>query len=255
MKPMGFKTYQGFNSQDIMMTGSQYNALRRNLSNQKTSNSVRGTDALLQYATMKRDAQLGRISDAEAEEFRTAVKQSVTHNSANTIDKKRADKLESQLRQAEKKIDELYAQSSYYANLLKRNVKSAGKTKRLMHDDISSEIEFEISKAFNTVLAHKMTRYDRKSLSDLHDDINEMIENWTDERNDVMAATVVEYEENNKRVITDSIKAVIRKYKITDTSLLERNRFYIIYDLVDTGITSSGIRSAIERRVKKLYHL
>jgi len=260
MKPMGFKTYQGFNSQDVMLTNSQYNTLRQNTNKMlkgkdSPSSHVRGTDALLQYASMKRDAQLGRISDEEAEEFRTGVKQNVTQNTVSAIDKKRADKLESNLREAEKKIDELYAQSAYYENLLKRKIKVAGKTKRLMHDDISYEIADEISKAFNTVLAHKMTLYDRESLSELHKDIDDMIDSWTDERNDVMVTTVVEYEENNKRVITDSIKAAIRKYKITDMSLLERNSFYIIYDLVDSGITTSGIRSAIERRIKKLYHL
>lgn len=257
MKPMGFKTYKGFNSQDTMLTSSQYNALRQNtnkmLKGKSNTVPVRGTDALLQYASMKRDAQLGRISDAEAEEFRTGIKQNVT--GVNTADKKRADELESKLREAEKNIDELYAQSAYYENLLKKKVKSAGKAKRLLHDDIPSEIAFEISKAFNTVLAHKMTMYDRESLSDLHDDINVMIENWSDERADVMVATVMDYEEKNKKIITDSIKAVIRKYKITDTSLLERDEFYIIYDLVDAGITTSGIRSAIERRIKKMYHL
>lgn len=84
MKAMDFKTYKGYNSQDIMLTGSQYNALRRNLSNQKTK-KVAGTDALLQYATMKRDAQLGRISDREAEAFR----KSVTHKSRASSDRKK----------------------------------------------------------------------------------------------------------------------------------------------------------------------
>lgn len=84
MKAMDFKTYKGYNSQDIMLTGSQYNALRRNLSNQKTK-KVAGTDALLQYATMKRDAQLGRISDREAEAFR----KSVTHKSRTSRERKK----------------------------------------------------------------------------------------------------------------------------------------------------------------------
>ena len=33
MRANDIKTYRGFNSQDIMLTGSQYNALRRNISN------------------------------------------------------------------------------------------------------------------------------------------------------------------------------------------------------------------------------
>ena len=33
MKANDIKTYRGFNSQDIMLTGSQYNALRRNIAN------------------------------------------------------------------------------------------------------------------------------------------------------------------------------------------------------------------------------
>lgn len=70
MKANDIKTYRGFNSQDFMLTGSQYNTLKRNLKGQKSSRPVRGTDDLLKYATMKRDAQLGRISDAEAEAFR-----------------------------------------------------------------------------------------------------------------------------------------------------------------------------------------
>ena len=70
MRANDFKTYRGFNSQDFMITGSQYNALRRNLNSHKPSKPVRGTDDVLKYATMKRDAQLGRISDEEAEAFR-----------------------------------------------------------------------------------------------------------------------------------------------------------------------------------------
>ena len=70
MKANDIKTYRGFNSQDFMITGSQYNALRRNLNSHKPSKPVRGTDDVLKYATMKRDAQLGRISDEEAEAFR-----------------------------------------------------------------------------------------------------------------------------------------------------------------------------------------
>ena len=70
MRANDFKTYRGFNSQDFMLTGSQYNALRRNLNSHKPSKPVRGTDDVLKYATMKRDAQLGRISDDEAEAFR-----------------------------------------------------------------------------------------------------------------------------------------------------------------------------------------
>ena len=70
MRANDIKTYRGYNSQDFMLTGSQYNALRRNMNRQKPSKPVRGTDDVLKYATMKRDAQLGRISDDEAEAFR-----------------------------------------------------------------------------------------------------------------------------------------------------------------------------------------
>lgn len=80
MRANDFKTYKGYNGQDIMLTGSQYNTLRRNLNNQKSSKPVRGTDDILKYATMKRDAQLGRISDAEAEAFRRQK----TRKSSNT---------------------------------------------------------------------------------------------------------------------------------------------------------------------------
>lgn len=73
MKANGIKTYRGFNGQDFMISGSDYNALKRNLTSPKQSKPVAGTDALLKYASMKRDAQLGRISDKEAEDYRRSV--------------------------------------------------------------------------------------------------------------------------------------------------------------------------------------
>lgn len=79
MKASGIKTYKGYNGQDFMMTGSDYNALKRNLTSSKQRKPVAGTDALLKQASMERDVQLGRISKKELEDY----KQSITNKRPN----------------------------------------------------------------------------------------------------------------------------------------------------------------------------
>lgn len=88
MKANGIKTYRGFNGQDFMISGSDYNALKRNLTHPTSPKPVAGTDALLKYTSMKRDAQLGRISDKEAEDYRRSVTGKTSNKSKNDAKKR-----------------------------------------------------------------------------------------------------------------------------------------------------------------------
>ena len=115
MRANDFKTYRGFNSQDFMLTGSQYNALRRNLNSQKPSKPVRGTDDVLKYATMKRDAQLGRISDEEAEAFRKKKMKSA--NAKKRVFISQAKKLSEEMQKEKvKQIETANKRTAAYSN-------------------------------------------------------------------------------------------------------------------------------------------
>lgn len=87
MKANDIKTYRGFNSQDIMLTGSQYNALRRNIANankiksdttgssnrRNTKSSAKKQVFINQAKKLSEDIQKEKIRKVQSDNMRTAA--------------------------------------------------------------------------------------------------------------------------------------------------------------------------------------
>lgn len=87
MKANDIKTYRGFNSQDIMLTGSQYNALRRNIANanklksdttvssnkRNTKSSAKKQVFINQAKKLSEDIQKEKIRQVQSANMRTAA--------------------------------------------------------------------------------------------------------------------------------------------------------------------------------------
>ena len=87
MKANDIKTYRGFNSQDIMLTGSQYNALRRNIANanklksdtqgssnkRNTKSSAKRQVFINQAKKLSEDIQKEKIRKVQSDNMRTAA--------------------------------------------------------------------------------------------------------------------------------------------------------------------------------------
>ena len=87
MKANDIKTYRGFNSQDIMLTGSQYNALRRNIANankiksdttgssnrRNTKSSAKKQIFINQAKKLSEDIQKEKIRKVQSANMRTAA--------------------------------------------------------------------------------------------------------------------------------------------------------------------------------------
>lgn len=87
MKANDIKTYRGFNSQDIMLTGSQYNALRRNIANanklksdttgpsnkRNTKSSGKKQIFINQAKKLSEDIQKEKIRQVQSANMRTAA--------------------------------------------------------------------------------------------------------------------------------------------------------------------------------------
>lgn len=87
MKANDIKTYRGFNSQDIMLTGSQYNALRRNIANanklkpdtpgssnkRNTKSSAKKQVFINQAKKLSEDIKKEKIKQVQSDNMRTAA--------------------------------------------------------------------------------------------------------------------------------------------------------------------------------------
>ena len=87
MKANDIKTYRGFNSQDIMLTGSQYNALRRNIANankiksdttgssnkRNTKSSAKKQVFINQAKKLSEDIQKEKIRKVQSDNMKTAA--------------------------------------------------------------------------------------------------------------------------------------------------------------------------------------
>lgn len=87
MKANDIKTYRGFNSQDIMLTGSQYNALRRNIANankiksdttvssnkRNTKSSAKKQVFINQAKKLSEDIKKEKIREVQSANMRTAA--------------------------------------------------------------------------------------------------------------------------------------------------------------------------------------
>ena len=87
MRANDIKTYRGFNSQDIMLTGSQYNALRRNIANankiksdtqgssnkRNTKSSAKKQVFINQAKKLSEDIQKEKIRKVQSDNMRTAA--------------------------------------------------------------------------------------------------------------------------------------------------------------------------------------
>ena len=87
MRSNDIKTYRGFNSQDIMLTGSQYNALRRNIANanklksdttgssnkRNTKSSAKKQVFINQAKKLSEDIQKEKIRQVQSANMRTAA--------------------------------------------------------------------------------------------------------------------------------------------------------------------------------------
>ena len=87
MKANDIKTYRGFNSQDIMLTGSQYNALRRNIANanklksdtsgssnkRNTKSSAKKQVFINQAKKLSEDIQKEKIIKVQSDNMKTAA--------------------------------------------------------------------------------------------------------------------------------------------------------------------------------------
>lgn len=87
MKANDIKTYRGFNSQDIMLTGSQYNALRRNIANanklksdtpgssnkRNTKSSAKKQVFINQAKKLSEDIKKEKIRQVQSDNMRTAA--------------------------------------------------------------------------------------------------------------------------------------------------------------------------------------
>ena len=87
MKANDIKTYRGFNSQDIMLTGSQYNALRRNIANankiksdapglsnrRNIKSSAKKQVFINQAKKLSEDIQKEKIRKVQSDNMRTAA--------------------------------------------------------------------------------------------------------------------------------------------------------------------------------------
>ena len=87
MRANDIKTYRGFNSQDIMLTGSQYNALRRNIANsnklksdttgssnrRNTKSSTKKQVFINQAKKLSEDIQKEKIRQVQSANMRTAA--------------------------------------------------------------------------------------------------------------------------------------------------------------------------------------
>lgn len=87
MKANDIKTYRGFNSQDIMLTGSQYNALRRNITNankiksdtpgssnrRNIKSSAKKQVFINQAKKLSEDIQKEKIRKVQSDNMRTAA--------------------------------------------------------------------------------------------------------------------------------------------------------------------------------------
>lgn len=87
MRANDIKTYRGFNSQDIMLTGSQYNALRRNIANanklksdttgssnkRNTKSSAKKQIFINQAKKLSEDIQKEKIRQVQSANMRTAA--------------------------------------------------------------------------------------------------------------------------------------------------------------------------------------
>lgn len=87
MRSNDIKTYRGFNSQDIMLTGSQYNALRRNIANanklksdtigssnkRNTKSSAKKQVFINQAKKLSDDIQKEKIRQVQSANMRTAA--------------------------------------------------------------------------------------------------------------------------------------------------------------------------------------
>ena len=87
MKANDIKTYRGYNSQDIMLTGSQYNALRRNIANanklksdttgssnkRNTKSSAKKQVFINQAKKLSEDIQKEKIRKVQSDNMKTAA--------------------------------------------------------------------------------------------------------------------------------------------------------------------------------------
>ena len=87
MRANDIKTYRGFNSQDIMLTGSQYNALRRNIANanklrsdttgssnkRNTKSSAKKQVFINQAKKLSEDIQKEKIRKVQSDNMKTAA--------------------------------------------------------------------------------------------------------------------------------------------------------------------------------------
>ena len=87
MRANDIKTYRGFNSQDIMLTGSQYNTLRRNIANankiksdtqgpynkRNTKSSAKKQVFINQAKKLSEDIQKEKIRKVQSDNMRTAA--------------------------------------------------------------------------------------------------------------------------------------------------------------------------------------
>lgn len=87
MKANDIKTYRGFNSQDIMLTGSQYNTLRRNIANanklksdtpglsnkRNTKSSAKKQVFIKQAKKLSEDIKKEKIKQVQSDNMRTAA--------------------------------------------------------------------------------------------------------------------------------------------------------------------------------------
>ena len=87
MKANDIKTYRGFNSQDIMLTGSQYNTLRRNIANankiksdtqgpynkRNTKSSAKKQVFINQAKKLSEDIQKEKIRKVQSDNMKTAA--------------------------------------------------------------------------------------------------------------------------------------------------------------------------------------
>ena len=87
MRANDIKTYRGFNSQDIMLTGSQYNALRRNIANanniksdtpgssnkRNTKSSAKKQVFINQAKKLSEDIQKEKIRKVHSDNMKTAA--------------------------------------------------------------------------------------------------------------------------------------------------------------------------------------